>query len=804
MVTKNKYTRFGFFPILIIAILAMNSVFAIKNVKGNFIGVVKDKKTDLPIEGVSVYFTDIKAGGSTNKEGFFNIPNITDGKHLVEISHLNYATIIIEIEILGDTRKDFFLEETILENNAVIVTGVSKASQLKTVPFQVSVLRQQDLLQTSSMNIIESITKKAGISNLSTGPAISKPLIRGLGYNRVLTINDGVRQEGQQWGDEHGIEIDEASVQKIEVLKGPASLVYGSDAMAGVINIISNVPAPNNTIKINVGSNYQTNNRLRNFNANISGNKNGFNWSMYGTKKAAGDYQNKYDGYVFNSKFNEQNFGGHVGYNGGWGFSHLVFSKFDLTAGLVKGERDSLGNFINLLPGGIEANPTQTDFLSSNPFMPYQHIRHVKVASDNNFKLGNNHLSLNIGLQQNQREEFGNPDDVNERELFFDLKTLTYATQFHFKERKGWKNSIGLNGMNQENTNKGVEQLIPDYQLNDIGVFLYAQKEIKKINFSGGIRFDNRNINANQMIRDGEKIGDSIQKSFSNVSGSIGIAYPITNKINLKLNLARAFRAPSISELSSNGAHEGTNRFEYGDKNLTSEISTQSDVAIEFNDDHFSFNLAGYYNQFNNFIFYRKLQNNNGADSLIEVDGDMLQAFKFDQRQVNLAGVELTLDIHPHPLDWLHIENTFSYVSGIFKNAIEGSKNLPFIPAPKLLTEFRADFKKLNSHFRNSYIKVEIDNTFKQSNPFTAFNTETATNGFTLINTGLGTEIFSKKDNKLFALYFTASNIGNVAYQNHLSRLKYAPTNPATGRNGVFNVGRNFGIKILVPLSFKI
>ena len=132
------------------------------------------------------------------------------------------------------------------------------------------------------------------------------------------------------------------------------------------------------------------------------------------------------------------------------------------------------------------------------------------------------------------------------------------------------------------------------------------------------------------------------------------------------------------------------------------------------------------------------------------------------------------------------------------------SNNFPFIPAPKLLTEFRADFKKLNSHFRNSYIKVEIDNTFKQSNPFTAYNTETDTNGYTLINTGLGTEVFSKKDNKLFALYFTASNIGNVAYQNHLSRLKYAPTNPATGRNGVFNVGRNFGIKILVPLSFKI
>jgi iron complex outermembrane receptor protein len=184
-------------------IFTFTTIYASSHVKGDFSGTIKDKKTGMPIEGASVYLADIKAGSITNKDGFFKIANIADGKHLVEISHLNYATIIVEIEFKGSVQKDFFLEETILENNAIIVTGVSKASQLKKVPFQVSVMRQQDLLQTSSMNIIESITKKSGVSSLSTGPAISKPLVRGLGYNRVLTINDGVRQEGQQWGDEH-------------------------------------------------------------------------------------------------------------------------------------------------------------------------------------------------------------------------------------------------------------------------------------------------------------------------------------------------------------------------------------------------------------------------------------------------------------------------------------------------------------------------------------------------------------------------------------------------------------------------
>ena len=804
MVT-NKYFLKHFLQLLktIPLFLFFINANAFDNVKGNFTGIVKDHKTGKPIEGASVTISDAKTGSSTNANGAFFIANISDGKHLVEISHLGYATIAAYIEVRGDTKKDFFLSESIVENNAVIVTGVSKATQLKNVPFQVSVLRKQDLLQTSSMNIIESITKKSGVSSLSSGPAISKPLIRGLGYNRVLTINDGVRQEGQQWGDEHGIEIDDASVNKIEVLKGPASLVYGSDAMAGVINIISNVPAPNNTIKLNIGSNYQTNNHLRTVNGNFSGNKNGFNWNAYGTLKAAGDYKNKYDGYVFNSKFNEHNIGGYIGYNGSWGFSHLLMSNFDLTAGMVEGERDSLGNFIKIITGGNNGIATNEDFKSTKPLIPYQHIRHFKLATDNSFKFGENHLSLNVAWQQNQREEFGNPDNTEERALFFDMKTMTYASQFHLKEKNGWKNSVGINGMDQTNTNLGLEQLIPDYHLFDFGLFVFSQKEYKKANISGGVRYDTRNIDA-ETLKDGtSQKGEAFKKQFSNFSGSIGITYPVSNKINLKLNVARAFRAPSIAELASNGAHEGTIRYEYGDKNLSSEISTQADAAIEINKEHFTFNIAGYLNHFNNFIFYRKMQNFSGTDSIVTVNGTDLSAFKFDQQKANLAGVEITLDIHPHPLDWLHIENTFSYVSGTFQNALEGSKNLPFIPAPKLLTEFRSDFKKLNKSLRNFYAKVELENTFSQSNPFTAYNTETATNGYTLLNLGVGTEVYSRKNQQLFGIYLTALNITDVAYQSHLSRLKYAAENMATGRMGVYNVGRNFGLKINVPLSFS-
>ncbi|MFT3911574.1 MAG: TonB-dependent receptor [Ferruginibacter sp.] len=772
--------------------------------KGSISGKVISAKTGLPIEGASVYITDIKTGSTTNTKGEFTISNISEGTHLIEISHVGFTTIAENITIGEDTKKDFSLAEAIIENNAVIVTGVTKATQLKKVPFQVSVLRREELLQSASPNIIESITRKPGVSSISTGPAISKPLIRGLGYNRVLTINDGVRQEGQQWGDEHGIEIDEASVNKIEVLKGPASLVYGSDAMAGVINIITNTPVPANTIKINAGSNYQSNNRLRDLYANIAGNLKGISWNLYGTTKAAADYKNKYDGYVFNSKFNEHNIGGYIGYNGSWGYSHLLLSNFNLKTGLVEGDRDAEGFFTKNIAGGSSIRATDDDFKSTDPETPYQHIRHFKIATDNNIKLGSNRLSVNVGWQHNQREEFSNPDDPNERALFFDLATVTYTTQLHFKETKGWKSSIGINGMTQQNSNKGIEQLIPDYDLHDIGGYVFFQKEIKKLTVSGGVRFDTRNVNIKDLLDNGAVKGNGFSKDFSNFSGSIGGTYALTNKVNFKLNIARAFRAPGIPELASNGSHEGTTRYEYGDRDLKSEISTQADAAFEYSSGHFSFTLSGYYNNFENFIFYRKLENSLGADSIVNTNGETLTAFKFDQRKAHLAGVEAVLDIHPHPLDWLHIQNSFSFVAGRLQDAIEGTKNLPFIPAPKLFTEVRADLKMPVKVLANFYIKLELDNTFRQSDPFTVYNTETATPGYTLLNAGIGSDFRNNHGTTLCTLNFSVNNITDVAYQNHLSRLKYATVNPATGRSGVYNMGRNFSVKLNVPFSVVI
>ncbi|HEX2684430.1 MAG TPA: TonB-dependent receptor, partial [Ferruginibacter sp.] len=741
---------------------------------------------------------------ATDAAGHFHLSNIPEGVHLVEISHIGYSSIAENLDIKNDIVKNYTLTGAIIENNTVVITGVTGATQLKKVPFSVSVLRKEEFFRNTSSNIIESLTKIGGVSTLATGPAISKPVIRGLSYNRVLTINDGVRQEGQQWGDEHGIEVDEASVNKIELLKGPASIIYGSDAMAGVVNIITNVPVAVNTIKGNFSSNYQSNNRLSTINLNMGGNKNGLNWNMYTSNKAAGDYKNKYDGRVFNSKFTENNIGGYLGYNGKWGFSHVLVSSFNLKAGLIEGERDSSGYFIKHLAGGVAQRATNEDFKASTPLIPYQHIRHFKIASDNNVKLGKNQLTFNIGYQDNKREEFGNPDNLEERSLYFNLSTITYTAQYRLAEMKGWRTSFGLNGMQQKNKNKGVEQLIPDYRIFDMGLYVFTQKTIKKLTLSGGLRFDNRDMNAGNLMDSTAIKGNEFHRSFSNFSGSIGLAAQVTSSLNLKLNIARGFRAPSTSELASNGAHEGTTRYEYGNDNLKSETSIQLDGGIEYSAEHISVGVSAFYNSFDNFIFYRKLEAAGGGDSLVNVNGDLLTAFKFDQQKTLLAGLEATVDIHPHPLDWLHILNTFSLVSGQLRKPVEGNKFLPFIPASKLVTEFKGSFNKLSKQVQNFYVKFEVDNTFTKKNVFTVYNTESRTHGYTLLNAGIGADLVNKKDQTVFSLGLSVMNIGDIAYQNHLSRLKYAEQNLATGRNGVFNMGRNFSIKLNIPLSMNL
>mgnify|MGYP003433498908 FL=1 len=570
-------------------------------------GRVSDAQTGAPLAGASVYIADAKTGAVTNANGAYTIRNIAAGSYLMEVSFVGYSSITEQVKLTGDLQKNFTLSPAVLENEGITVTGVSTATKIKRTPTPVTIVSKKELTQVAATNLIDALSKNPGVAQVSTGPSISKPIIRGLGYNRVVVLNDGIRQEGQQWGDEHGIEIDEYSVQKVEILKGPASLIYGSDAMAGVINILTNVPAAEGTIKGNVMANYQTNSKLRGFGGNLAGNKNGLNWNVYGSFKGAQDYKNKYDGYVFNSKFNEKNFGGYIGYNGSWGYSHIIVSSFNQEPGLIEGDRDALtGKFIREINNNGIAETRiaeSSDFSGIHPDIPRQHIQHFKVAADNRFNVGNGKLSVNLGFQNNKRKEFADVLDPNTPELYFDLNTFTYNVQYHLPDNNKWKTAVGITGMQQSNKNKADEVLIPEYRLFDVGAFVYTQRNYDRFTISGGIRFDNRSVDSKKLTENYATKFEAFTRSFSNVSGSAGISYEAGKTTTLKFNIARGFRAPGIAELASNGTHEGTNRYEYGDRHLRSETSLQADIGTEVNTEHLSLSATGFVNNIDDFIF---------------------------------------------------------------------------------------------------------------------------------------------------------------------------------------------------------
>ena len=682
-----------------------------------------------------------------------------------------------------------------LNLNEIMVTGVTGDTKLKHATAPVSIITPQILRATASTNIIDAISHQPGISQLTTGGSISKPIIRGLGYNRVVVMSEGVRQEGQQWGDEHGVEVDGSSVGSVEILKGPASLMYGSDAMAGVV-ILHTQPTPaEGEIRANVSSEYQTNNGLFGYHLSMAGHQKGFVWDAHYSNKMAHAYKNKYDGYVPGSQFRERAGRLMLGVNKAWGHSRLAWTAYHLTPGIIEGER-------NPETGELEHEEGFTGH-GYGKSLPFQQVRHYKLVWDNSLNLSSGYLKAIIGYQQNRRQEFEESSD--EYELFFKLHTLTYDLRYVTNEWDGWKLSAGVGGMYQKSDNEGEEYLIPDYRLFDFGIYATATKAIGgRWTLNGGVRYDHRRLHGNELMEDNEMRFTDFSRHFNGLTGSIGAVCNINEYFNLRLNLARGFRTPNMSELASNGVHEGSVRYELGNQQLKAEYSLQADLGLDYTSRYVSAQVALFANRINNYIFTHRLNQ--------EIEEGYL-TYAYTQGDARLLGFEAGVDFHP--IHSVHFSNTFSYVDAQLMHASEDTKYLPFTPAPHWTSElkwelFHHSHTTINhrhstdavhrSLLNNLYVAVGLDCYLKQTHIYRADDTETETPGYALLSLSTGTDI-QVKGRKVAELYVTADNLLDKAYQNHLSRLKYADENTVTGRRGVFNMGRNITFKLVIPIQ---
>ena len=681
-----------------------------------------------------------------------------------------------------------------LNLNEVTVTGVTGDTKLKHATVPVSIIAPQLLRSKAATNIIDAISHQPGISQLTTGGSISKPIIRGLGYNRVVVMSEGVRQEGQQWGDEHGVEVDGSSINSVEILKGPASLMYGSDAMAGVVILHPQPTLPEGEMKANVSTEYQTNNGLFAYNLSMAGNQKGFVWNARFSDKMAHAYKNKYDGYVPGSQFRERAGRLMLGVNKSWGHSRLTWTSYHLTPGIVEGERD---------PETGELVCNSDDVKTYSKALPFQEVKHYKLVWDNSLNLSTGYLKAIIGYQQNLRKEYEESED--EYELFFKLHTLTYDLRYVTNQWNGWKLSTGIGGMYQKSGNEGEEYLIPDYRLFDFGIYATATKSLgDRWTLNGGVRYDHRRMHGDELIEDGDLRFTDFSRHFNGLTGSIGAVCNINEHFNLRMNVARGFRTPNMSELASNGVHEGSIRYELGNQQLKAEYSLQADLGLDFTSRYVSAQLALFANRIDNYIFTHRLPE--------EIEEGYL-TYAYTQGDARLLGFEAGVDFHP--VHSIHFSNTFSFVDAQQMHASSDTKYLPFTPAPRWTSElkwelFHHSHSTVNHHhnansihrslLNNLYIAAGLECYLKQTHIYSADDTETTTPGYALLSLSAGTDI-NVNGKKIAEFYITADNLLNKAYQSHLNRLKYADVNSVTGRRGVFNMGRNVTFKVVIPIN---
>ncbi len=725
-------------------------------------GSISTEDSNNPLDQVSVYMPQLEKGRVTGSNGEFVLNNLPVGTYKIVASFLGYQTYSSEIKLTeGINTLDIVLSPSAIEMEEVIVSTPFHKLQRDNV-MKVEQAKVETLRKMGAITLSDGITNIPGVESVSTGIGIGKPVIRGLSSNRVLVYSQSIRLENQQFGDEHGLGIGAAGIESIEVIKGPASLLYGSDALGGVLYLNPEQFANMNSTGGDINLNYFTNTHGIDVNAGFKTSGDKFKFLVRGAYTSHADYKGGNNLRVTNSRFNEFDLKTALGYQ---------FGKF----------KTELRYNLNSSDLGIPEEIGIQD-LERTPISPYQEINNHILSSKSDLFFSNSSLRITLGYISNSRKEIEEEEDLEMSSLNLDeikpaldmkLSTISYNVQYNLPSFGRWQTITGIQGMSQNNKNFGEEVLIPNATTNDIGILATSHVHFESSDIQLGIRFDNRSIMGEETGIAGEEgYIAQLDSNFNSFNAALGYRIDFLKKFIGRINLASGFRAPNLAELTSNGVHEGTNRFEIGNPNLKNENNLQTDISLEYNSQHFEFFANGFYNNINDYIF-------------IEPNGefeDNNPVYNYIQQDAYLYGGEIGFHFHPHPLDWLHVQSSFESVIG----QLDNDDYLPLIPANKLSNTIRLEFNNSQKWIKHSYAFITLNTIFDQ-NKVAAF--ETSSEGYNLLNAGLGANL------KLFKqdveLVFSALNILNKDYISHLSRLKI---------DDISNIGRNINIGLSIPL----
>ncbi|MBM9499087.1 TonB-dependent receptor [Leptospira sp. 201903071] len=772
----KKPLHYYFRIFLFIIFVSPFSVFALDVAMS---GTVKDKDGN-PISNARVLIQESRKSAVTNEKGEFVLDHVTPGKYTFSASSSGYQPETISVSVgEKDEKIQFTLIKSSLDDSSINVTAKSTISDFLTSPQPITVLTGRQLDRQRGETAMSAINNTPGVSNLTTGAGTSKPIIRGLTGQRVLVMTDGIRQEEQQFGDDHTVELDAFNIQKIEIIRGPGSLLYGSDALGGVVNVIRDkAPLSGEGVPKMAGlfnSNSYSNNKQDAGNFAVFGNIDGFGYRASANTRKAGRITTP-NGTVPNTGMIEKNKSASIGLDGKWGNFYIDSFQREQTQDLFDNPNE---------------NPGATIF---------QKLKHEKSHFHSFLILPAGNLELDVSYQRNNRREIESKNkilpikdtlldetidnfdksfqyyQVTAREkhqgLNLYLDTATADAKFHHKPMFGiLKGTAGVSGLQQTNKTIGSEPLIPSYGIVNIAGFFLEELKLGSVTLSAGVRGDKRATD----IRNNAALGVNEQtKNYYATTGSTGLVWRINKSFSSILNYGRGFRAPTPFELFSNGVHEGTGRFEIGRNTLKPEYSNNVDFALRYASSRIQTEISVFQNHIQNFIY---------AASIAEIDPESgLPKYNYKQGDAVLKGGEFSIQAEltkklllSGGIDIVHARNQND--TNPLPKTTPNRARAGLRWTEDSLLGMKNFYFTINGRFYDSQYRVDPK--------------ETPSKGYNLTDIGLGFELpYFGDGNSKPTVDLSVQNVFNVSYVDHLSRYKEYALNP--GVNAILKVSFPF------------
>ncbi|MFY0651649.1 MAG: TonB-dependent receptor [Cyclobacteriaceae bacterium] len=750
-----------------------------ENCHSSLFGQIIDEHDQSPLEYASIYIKELKRGVTADAEGNYTISGLCPAEYTIEVRHIGCNPRVVLVDVKGNSKRHFHLEHHLEELQEIIFVG--EGAQHDKEAFS-KTLTSSEIEEARGKSLGESLKNLSGVNSLQTGPTISKPVIQGLHSNRILILNNGIRQEGQQWGQEHAPEIDPFAASDFSVVKGASAVKYGADAIGGVVLV---EPAPllrDKGFKGEAGIVGNSSNRQGTLHAQVEGGKEGgFGWRIQSSAKKGGDA--KAANYrLSNTGIEEKNISTAFGINREKFGLELYYSHFDADIAILRSAH--VGNQQDLLNAINNDVPSYVEEFSYKIDNPRQEVRHDLLKLSGRWKvdcLGE--LKLKYGFQSNNRKEYDRRrgQNFNRPSILLGINTHTIDLELKHRPIGSFIGDIGISSTFQRNKNKegtNASFLIPDYK--NFGIGLYAIERYVKEDWEleMGLRFDHKKLSPLVFNASRELLEPNY--SFNNMVASISAERRLGDKLKLMGNLSTAWRPPHVSELFSNGLHHGAASIEYGllvgkgilSPSLNSDViptekALKVESGLEYSSGKLSWEASVFYNQVGDFIFLR-------PESMKLTIRGYFPEMQYNTTDARFVGLDAKVN-YEHTENWSYSGK----LSILRADDLNSSGDLINIPA----NSFRNAVTYENSSLvgiKNLYFTVETFTVSRQNNapivfidfesnepPAQTFDYKEAPDGYTLVNFHSGIE-FDK-----FKLGFSVENLLNKSYRDYMNRFRY-------------------------------